>query len=256
MPYWRCEDEGGGADKEADAGKDSASNDSTSGDESSGEDSGDNDDSVSGDDYRSLLGLNDGSSENPYGLSLGADDYIAKIDQMAQDVDRYSPRDYADNYRDHGGRAPRVPEQRPMDVPYTGWPDKPLIKVNILPDKLQQLDVLLMPWLTLKMKFTEDDYGVGLQFGGSVGLDRTKDEGGNPAPLFELTGREGVFINFDKPEKSNVFDGLGIKTPAGGKELANGEYTVEQMLNDAKTIYDGALRAMGYPPSSPNSNPW
>lgn len=101
MPYWRCEDDGGSADDDYESGDDSSSNEADSGDDSAGDDGGNTGDSRPGEEYSSFLGLKDNDNGNSYHLSLGADDYIAKIDQMKQDVDRYSPRDYLDS-RDRG----------------------------------------------------------------------------------------------------------------------------------------------------------
>lgn len=254
MQYWRCESEDGGTD--TDTGDDSASDETADGDDVSGDDGDGSDDDDGSDDtgdadpepnYRSFLGLDGNRSGNPYGISLGADEYIDKLDRMQQDVDRYSPRDYADGR----GDAPRVPEQRPMDVPYTGAPDLPLIKIDVIPDRFQKLDIPLGDGWTLKLRFTEHDYGVGLE--GEQKIPLVVE--GVPLPLgFREHG--GFYANFENPEKSDMHGGYGVFTPFGNYDFVHGEYTVEQFLNDAKTMYDGALREIGYPPTVPNGNPW
>jgi hypothetical protein len=268
MVHYRCDDEGGGAANDSDD-EDESSGDSPSQDES--EETSNNDDSGSNSDtdfdYQSYMG---GSSENenPMGLSLGADKMIDEIGKMQDEVDRYSAREHADSYGDRapyqrpldsggglGQSAPQVPGQRPFDVPYTGAPDEPLISIDPTFGWGRKPDIRLVPGVALKLRFTDQDYGAGVEVGGSIG-DVMKRSNDKSAPLFDPRAGAGFYVNFDRPEKSNFYAGAGIKTPVGGKDLVGGEYSVNDFKSDAEKLYMEALRAIGYPPTSPYSNPW
>lgn len=245
MPYFMCQDEGGDAAGDADADNESANDDAS-------EDSGNNSD-ANGDerqepdstngDYKSFLGETGGNG-NALGLDLGADKYVDQIGKLQDDVDRYSPRDYADSLS--------KPNQRPDEIPYTGAPDLPLRRIDLIPGSW---DTITIPFGvgTFELRFTQDNYGAGFHAGGSLG-----DDG-----KWGGTGRVGMFLNLDDVDKSKINADLGIKTPGGGRDIIRGEYNYADFKKDMtelmQKMYNDALNSLGYPGTAgswPDADPY
>lgn len=225
--FFRSEDDGGGG----------PSDDDVEAEEVHGEDSSDSYFDRPGDDtnYLGDLGVDYGDRDapsNPWGLSLGADEYIDRIDKLQDDVDRYSPRDYYDGRSDF--YQPDIPLGGETGAPRSGQNEAPA------PQPQAQLDTTI-PIGPFGLRFSTGPEGTTLggqfQLGfkvGKVGIDV----------------HVGVDFNVTKPEKSQFVEGVTLPY-VGTYELGLSYEDVRDGIIDyAELCYREALRELNYPNSS------
>lgn len=228
--FYRTEDEGGGGPTD----EETQTVDEPESDAEESEDSTDSQIDRPGDNmsYLGDLGVQYGDHEppsNPYGLSLGADEYIDRIDKMQDEVDRYSPRDYYDGQMDFAQK----------DIPLGGETGAPKLGPEIPEPRQAPIEFdCTIPIGPYQLRFSTGENGttIGGQFDMGVKIGR-----------IEVDVHVGVDFNLTNPEKSRIVEGVTIPF-AGTYEIGLSYEEVRDGIVDyADQAYREALRQLNFP---------
>lgn len=185
------------------------------------------------DNYAGDLGVyldEDRKPSNPFGLSLGADEQIAKLDDIKRDLDRYSPNDY---YREQTYRSQ-------LDIPLND--ELGAAAESVTPSgnrKAEPVDfsnVVQIGSYGVRGSGGDSGYSIGLQVG--IGM--------KCGPL-KFDVYSGFDVNVTQPEKSDVVVGFEIPYVGAFEATISYEETRDGVRNYLERSYTEAVKRLAIP---------